>query len=120
MPLVNTWIKNEDWDKYYQLASNKQWGEFIHNALNKDIEVVTKYERGKKPEYSVDGGKTYKPNIKENPDGTVSIADPSKPATLSEPKRIDSVEAVKAIFPDAKVMKPVEKWQGANFKKWYY
>lgn len=34
MPLVNTWIKNEDWDKYYQLASKKQWGEFIHSALN--------------------------------------------------------------------------------------
>lgn len=34
MPLVNTWIKNEDWDSYYQLASNKRWGEFIHNALN--------------------------------------------------------------------------------------
>jgi hypothetical protein len=34
MPLVNTWIKNEDWDRYYQLASTKQWGEFVHNALN--------------------------------------------------------------------------------------
>lgn len=37
MPLVNTWIKNEDWDKYYQLASTKQWGEFVHNALNTDL-----------------------------------------------------------------------------------
>lgn len=37
MPLVNTWIKNEDWDKYYKLASTKQWGEFIHNALNGNV-----------------------------------------------------------------------------------
>jgi hypothetical protein len=38
MPLVNTWIKNEDWNKYYQLASTKQWGTFVHKALNwKDV-----------------------------------------------------------------------------------
>ena len=35
MPTVQVWIKNEDWDKYYQLSSSKRWGEFIHNALNR-------------------------------------------------------------------------------------
>lgn len=40
MPLVNTWIKNEDWAAYYQLASNKQWGAFIHNALNPTVGEV--------------------------------------------------------------------------------
>lgn len=34
MPIVQTWIRNEDWDKYYQLHTTKQWTEFIHNALN--------------------------------------------------------------------------------------
>lgn len=40
MPTVQVWIKNEDWDKYYQLSSSKQWGEFIHSALNPEVPTV--------------------------------------------------------------------------------
>lgn len=99
MPLVNTWIKNEDWDTYYQLASNKQWGEFIHKALNsgKLVQPKTKIieEIGKK---------IIKPEQKAAQEHAEAIIN-----RVQGPKVINTVEAVKEIFPEAGVVKPKEE-----------
>lgn len=57
MPQRSVYIREEDEQKWKELPNK---AEFIHNALN-GVEVITKFERGKEPVHSVDGGENYLP-----------------------------------------------------------
>lgn len=95
MPTVAVYIRVNDLDKWKALDNKSQ---AISNMLNaQPITVSKKF---------LETVNDYPQNIKENPDGTVSIADPTKPARLSGPKRINSVDDVKKIFPAAKDVTP--------------
>lgn len=128
MPLVNTWIKNEDWDKYYKLASTKQWGKFIHNALNPDVEVITKFDKNGRA-HSFDGGETFSETVpnprKDGKSPTVELKPikiPALDASKMHPSAIEEAKShgIPVVFPASKLRQttePIPKSFSARKKK---
>lgn len=86
MPIVSTWIRNEDWDKYYQLHTTKQWTEFIHNALNQPFMKVRPLTEDDKTILR------SRPQYAEKPIKSTKIIKTAE----------DAAEVVKEVFPESK------------------
>lgn len=109
MPIVQTWIKDDDYSKYLVVRSSGKhaWGEFIHNALN-GVTVVGAAEFSAQREQ---GGVLIKPTKlkpiktpKEEDDAIVGMY-MGKPPIIKTPK--DAEKATQARF-DEKLDKLVD------------
>lgn len=100
MPIIDIWIRDEDYSKYLVVKAEGKGAvsNFMHRALT-DLVDSTNYAKTE--------------NIKQNPDGTIGKINNSKPASFETkpgklnntgPKIINTPEAVKKIFPDAKTL----------------